>query len=78
MFHGQRGEAVDQLRAQVDPNLRTRPGRTPDNVAVNPQPGYQSAHTTAQSVLRDLPAYNPDAMIPTFLSHRQGTFPHYI
>jgi hypothetical protein len=72
MFHGQRGEAVDQLRAQVDPNLRTRPGRTPDNVAVNPQPGYQSAHTTAQSALRNLPTYNPDAMITRLLSTGRG------
>ena len=72
MFHGQRGEAVDQLRAQVDPNLRTRPGRTPDNVAVNPQPGYQSAHTTAQSALRNLPTYNPDAMITRLLPTGRG------
>jgi hypothetical protein len=72
MFHGQRGDAVDQLRAQVDPTLRTRPGRTPDNVAVNPQPGYQSAHTTAQSVLRNLPTYNPDTMITRLLPTGRG------
>lgn len=72
MFHGQRRAAVGQLRAQVDPNLRTRPGPNTNNAAVNPNPGYQSAHTTPQSTLRVLPSYNPDDMITRLLPTGRG------
>jgi hypothetical protein len=72
MFHSQRREAMQQLREQVDANLRTRPGRTPEGVAVNPNPGYQSAHMSPQSAMRDLPEYNPGDMITRFLPTGRG------
>ena len=71
MFHGQRREAMAQLRQQVG-HLPTRPGKTPIGDAVNPRPGYQSAHTTPQSMLRPLPQYNPNEMITRFLPTGKG------
>lgn len=71
MFHSQRREAIDELRRQLG-NLPGRPGRTPPGVAVNPQPGFQSAHTTAQSALRNLPTYDPGEMITRFLPTGRG------
>jgi len=71
MFHQQRAEAMDELRRQLG-YLPGRPGRTPPGVAVNPQPGYQSAHSTAQSAMRTLPTYDPGEMITRFLPTGRG------
>jgi Domain of unknown function (DUF4157) len=72
MFHADRRAAMEQLRQQVDPTLRTRPGKTPDGVAVNPAPGYQSAHSSPQAALRNQPQYDPGAMITRFLPTGRG------
>lgn len=72
MLHGQRRKALDELRRQLGRNVRSRPGKTPQGASVNPTPGYQSAHTTAQSALRSLPEYNPGEMITRFLPTGRG------
>jgi hypothetical protein len=73
MLHEQRREALDQLRRILNnPRISGRPGRTPDGVPVNPNPGQQSAHTTPQAALRDLPQYDPNEMITRFLSTGRG------
>jgi len=76
MHHGQRQEALAQLRQQIG-QLSTRPGRTPDGTAVNPRPGHQSAHTAPQSTLRNQPQYNPHEMITRFLPTGRG-HPHTV
>ncbi|MBL4762411.1 MAG: hypothetical protein JKY93_06920, partial [Gammaproteobacteria bacterium] len=52
--------------------MPSRPGKTPKDSAINPNPGYQSAHITAQSALRELPHYNPEEMITRFLATGRG------
>jgi hypothetical protein len=71
MFHGQRQEALQQLRNQIG-HIPARPGKTPAGVGVNPRPGFQSSHTTPQSVFRNLPEYDPNEMITRFLPTGKG------
>jgi Pre-toxin TG len=71
IHHNQQAEAIRELR-RTDPSIRTRPGKTPQGVAVNPNPGLQSAHTTPQAALRGLPHYDPGEMITRLLPTGKG------
>jgi hypothetical protein len=77
IHHEQRRDAFQQLKAQ-DSTLKSRPGKTPDGVEVNPSPGLQSAHITPQSVFFNDPRYNPQKMItrllPTGRGHKHTLF----
>jgi hypothetical protein len=67
-------QASEARVAAGQPNqpLPGRPGRTPPGAAVNPNPGYQSAHLCSQAALRDLPHYNPNEMLTRLLPTGQG------
>jgi len=76
LHHADRAAAVQTISRQRQasglPNLPTRPGRSPPGVAVNPNPGWQSAHTTPQSGLRDLANYDPGEMVTRLLPTGRG------
>jgi hypothetical protein len=72
LHHGQRQEALAELRRARGIEMPGRPGKTPKGASINPQPGFQSAHTTPQSVLHRLPHYDPDEMITRILPTGRG------
>ena len=64
-----------------NPNLRSRPGKTPEGEDVNPKPALQYAHSAPQAALRDLSGYDPGEMIvrglPTGKGHPHNIFDQY-
>jgi hypothetical protein len=76
LVHEQASDARRVAGAPGQP-LPGRPGRTPQGVDVNPNPGHQSAHLGPQSALRDLPQYNPNEMLTRLLPTGRGQ-PHTV
>jgi hypothetical protein len=70
--HGDRTDARETLERLWNRPLRGTPGPTPQDETVNPNPGYQSAHTFPQSSGRGLPQYDADAMISRLLPTGRG------
>ncbi|WP_238192474.1 eCIS core domain-containing protein [Methylobacterium frigidaeris] len=76
--HEQRAEALDELRRiKGDPTLKGRPGKTPKGEAINPSPGYQSAHLAPQSLFiyrngKLLHGYDPGKMVTRLLPTGKG------
>jgi hypothetical protein len=72
LIHSQRRQARAQLAQARGAPMPGRPGRTPEGVPVNPNPGFQSAHPTPQSIMRGLDAYDPSEAITRILPTGRG------
>ncbi|WP_210206991.1 DUF4157 domain-containing protein [Methylobacterium currus] len=78
LVHEQQAEALSELRRlKGDPTLKGLPGKTPKGEAVNPSPGYQSAHLAPQSLFitrngKLLHGYDPSKMVTRLLPTGKG------
>lgn len=84
-FYFQQPEALAETGRRVGRVLPGKPGRTSKGEAVNPKPGYQSAHLVSQAVVRAIPGVNAKEIVrnmitrilPTGKGHIHTVFDKY-
>ena len=76
MRHGDaraiKAEINEERAAKGLPPLKARPGKTPKGESVNPEPAWQSAHTTPEAVRKNLPRTVRDNLFTRFMPSGKG------